>query len=460
MSARGRWLTVVMVVLLVKTVFFMWLAPIMTPDSYVYDQLATNIVNGHGYSLSREAPFRPDATRPPLYPFLLAILYGGLGAGHISVVLLQYCLGLTSALYIYLMTRRYGKTVAYIAGVAVASHPFLTAYESSIMPESLFTFLVVGFTFHVLRGMEKRSLLAFCLAGLYLGMSVLTRPVGFGALVIAPVVLLRSEDRRRSLIGLIVLGFVTLLVLAPWVARNRMIFGWSGLSAISGGINLYHSTGINLYHRTQELLATMDPNEVPREADHGFRRAILFAAREARTKGMAAIWPVYTEMASSGLSDVERDQVFLRIGLSAIREHPVAYLWGSLRRIKGVWSGYNLSMLLPGLQGAWARPLRANYEGGEFGIVGLKMIFQVAMPGVLIMLAIVGLVPRDNLGLFCALLAASLTIIPALLLAGDTRFRIPVEPFVVILAVRGLSRLLGGRVERLNNRECADVVAP
>ena len=44
-------------------------------DAGDYEQLATNIANGHGFSRCFSEPFVPTAQRPPLYPLILALVY-------------------------------------------------------------------------------------------------------------------------------------------------------------------------------------------------------------------------------------------------------------------------------------------------------------------------------------------------------------------------------------------------
>src|ERR1700687_465086 len=49
------------------------------PDSFEYDQLAINLLAGHGYSQGVVPPYLPDVRRTPLFPLLLASTYALVG---------------------------------------------------------------------------------------------------------------------------------------------------------------------------------------------------------------------------------------------------------------------------------------------------------------------------------------------------------------------------------------------
>src|SRR5260370_4987065 len=44
-------------------------------DSFQYQQIATNLLKGHGYSSSDGPPFEADVYRPPGYPAFLYAVY-------------------------------------------------------------------------------------------------------------------------------------------------------------------------------------------------------------------------------------------------------------------------------------------------------------------------------------------------------------------------------------------------
>lgn len=185
-------------------------APQDTPD---YDEIARNLLAGNGFVASSNwFGHELRAWRAPLYPVFLAAVYGVTGygvtgnrpdtgdptAGHTAVRIVQAVLGALTVVLIYLLGRQLWPPIAPVAGWLAACYEPLIASANEVMTEVLFTALfIAGLTVVVkarqATGYGWRWPLA---AGALLGLAALARPVG---LLAVPAVLLVTawEDLRR-----------------------------------------------------------------------------------------------------------------------------------------------------------------------------------------------------------------------------------------------------------------------
>src|SRR5712692_7550936 len=58
-------------------------------DSRDYIALARNVAAGNGLSLAQAAPFNPSASRAPVYPVFLGLIYSMLGESREGVLIVQ-----------------------------------------------------------------------------------------------------------------------------------------------------------------------------------------------------------------------------------------------------------------------------------------------------------------------------------------------------------------------------------
>src|SRR3989338_8584817 len=83
-------------------------------DAAEYDRLAMGLVRGEGFVSPQGSP---TSARPPLYPFLLAALYGVFGHSYHAVVVVQAFLGAMTCVLIGLIgVRLFSVPVGILAG--------------------------------------------------------------------------------------------------------------------------------------------------------------------------------------------------------------------------------------------------------------------------------------------------------------------------------------------------------
>ncbi len=137
----------------------------------------------------------------------------------------------------YALARRFdgSRLTSLAAAGVVAIWPMLVVLPLALATENLFIPLIaVGFLF-LIRGTSDGRNFDFALAGLALGLAVLTRSVIIGFPLLAGVWIWRRGQRRGAIL---LIGLVLGLAL-PWSIRNSLLHGKPTFVETSLGYNLY-----------------------------------------------------------------------------------------------------------------------------------------------------------------------------------------------------------------------------
>ena len=227
----------------------------LTNDSALdFAQLGRNLSEGHGFTTYFLRPLalthgtnalrQPDLTHGPLYPVLLALGFGALGAkDSVAAGISGLFYVLTVPVLYWLGTRVFHRTVGLLAALVFAANPLMLEYAVSGLPITFFTFLttVLLLVMHsVAVTVANRSAEAppaarasaqpnlskapFVLAGLITGALYLTDPIfiWFVPVILTAVVVLSGARRIQALgLFLLPLGALTL----PWMIRNLILTG-------------------------------------------------------------------------------------------------------------------------------------------------------------------------------------------------------------------------------------------
>jgi Flp pilus assembly protein TadD/4-amino-4-deoxy-L-arabinose transferase-like glycosyltransferase len=182
--------------------------------------------------------------RPPGYPYFLAGIYGVTGGSYLAPRLLQFALGLVSAVLAWWLLRRpMGQAAGLLAAAGMSLYWSLIYFEGELHAPALLISLTLGSlclrSFNGARG----GWLAAAGAGLLAGLAVLVRP---NALVFVPLLVLwgwwLARRRGRPVQGLA--GTATLALAAgaailPAAIRNYVVSGEVVPVTANAGVNLY-----------------------------------------------------------------------------------------------------------------------------------------------------------------------------------------------------------------------------
>ena len=387
-----------------------WLAPKaeLLGDEREYYSAAAIMADGRGFSFFDQSL----CVRPPLDVVLLAGLFRVFGPGMLPVWTVQTALSLATVALAGALARlcydgQHSETgsraviaTRLAAGLCALYLPF-AVYTRFLLSETLFTFLVL-LAFVALTGYARgwgRGALA--LAGLAFGAAILTRGLALPFLAAVSFWLATVHRRpgraswtivaRRSAL---VIG-LALLVVAPWTARNALAYGRLIPVDTTGGYNFWLGA---LGGRD----AGQINNALREVANHGDRQALAWAR-----------------------------------GWAVVRADPGAYAAKSWKEFRDLW-GLNFS--------AYER-LLGGFALGRVPVawLGLTLVLDDLLYLLALPLAPVGwaLTRRDEdrrlLGLWIGWNCLAGAVFFAI-----ARFRLPLMPFVFILAARALAELPTG----------------
>jgi 4-amino-4-deoxy-L-arabinose transferase-like glycosyltransferase len=394
---------------------------IPTFDAALYNRLARNLVERLCYCLYASTP---NISRPPAWPFIMAVIYFFAGE-HEWFVRLLYCfLGAGTCLLIYLWAKDlFGKRIAFWTGILAAIYPGLFIYDGWLYSESLFTFcltflayslykvsypsvtakmsgkqrlpVILPFWQHLLRR-HKWSILG----GLFLGLAALTRPngpilVALVGLWAVMVIRARVVSWKRALNSALVIIFVAAAMIVPWTYRNYSVS--HAFVLVSTGM------GDVLKGAYNDTVLQGDP------AVRGMWRP-----------------PPHTLLGhdSSGYTP-ENDRLDTEQAFTWIRSHLSAMPYLLSIHLLNLWIPYVYAHGLPFEE----FPDRLSSK------IMLSLIPIMSLP--IFVLAVGGLLAtwkRWKYRLLVVYLALALTIADNIAFYSNMRFRAPIEPLLVLLA--------------------------
>jgi 4-amino-4-deoxy-L-arabinose transferase-like glycosyltransferase len=383
-------------------------------DAAYYELQARVIVDGHGYNDPFQflpgAPHRetPAADHPPLTVFALipGIWVGdavGLDAEDTQTMLrFEIALvGLGVVLLIGLLGREVaGDRAGLIAAGLAAVYPYLWVSDGLIMSEAFAGAAVTGALLLAYRLLRRPSLGLALAIGLVCGLAALARAE---LILLAPLLGLpllysfRKEawSRRLSVVALIAVG--TLVFVGPWVAFNLSRFEDTTFLSTNDGTAMLASNCDSVYSGSGIGLTDL-AKCIPRQAPKGDQSVVSRIYRDRAVDYMKA----------------HKGEV------------PVVVL----ARIGRDWS-----LFRPGDMLDWNL-----HEGRARWVTGLGLVFYyplllAAIGGVVVM----KLRKRRQWPL---LMPPLIVTVGTLLSYGQTRFRAPAEPSLVILAAVGIAALV------------------
>jgi 4-amino-4-deoxy-L-arabinose transferase-like glycosyltransferase len=390
-------------------------------DAREYDYIARSIAAGGGYPPSGYLlQGGPTAVRGPAYPFLLGGVYALTSDSRLAGRLLNAVLGACVVYLLFLIAKRvWGQRTALVVAALAAVFPPLVLLSRDLVSESLFLALELAAILCVLEMRRSGGLLRWAAAaGAACGLAVLTRPTGFAVLLAILIGVWPQRERLhlRSLAPAALCLACAVAVTIPWLARDAIEFGRFVPVTTSAGIATAGTYNEVARERGAEPGAWIDPQIVPR-----FRA--LFE--------------------TPGLDEAEVDTTLRRDARDFAWEHP-GYVAET--------TAWNLLRLFE-IEGGSVIDLRGEkiYDRG----IGSALPPSERLGlGLVIVLAAVGLfallgpwsrgmngrrqVPRGPLFLWLVPIAIIAVTLPV---AGLPRYRLPIDPFILILAGIGLLAL-------------------
>lgn len=210
---------------------------------YLFFTLAKQLASGHGYAFPN---FPPTAFRVPFYPIFLAVVTQGRENFWALLIAQALVSAGTVACVAWLARMWFGRPVALVAAGITAVYPYYLWHDTALQETGLFTFLASLAMALVVLAQRRRGVIVALLAGLVLGLAILTRATLMPFALFAVLWLLLPDAagsvlRRRVLTTLFCLAALG-ATLSPWLIRAHAITGRYTLgtefgAAVFGGNN-------------------------------------------------------------------------------------------------------------------------------------------------------------------------------------------------------------------------------
>ncbi len=347
------------------------------PDSKDYHIMAHNYIQGKDLIIFDTL----YATRPPLYSLFLAFLYS-LGLDPLGALLVQVFLGTGMILcqYYLAILLFQNNSIALVSSLFLALDPFFILFGALLLTEILFSllFLCLMFVLFKLRLSPKR--LPWLYAGFLLGLGCLCRDALLGFMAFALFFSLRPPYALSKCL-LLISG--ALLVIFPWTLRNWCYLNQVVLITSKKGTNLYEAFGPG-------------------------------------ATGGCAIMEMKLPEETEKMNEAEQDAFLTKWVLNHILQNPqkaIELAWVKFVRF------WNVSL---------------NYEVLRKHPINLAII---AFSIVIYCLATVGFLLGEKKKILLLLLPVFYFTLLHLVFLGSVRYRIPIMPYLEILASFGLVNL-------------------
>jgi 4-amino-4-deoxy-L-arabinose transferase-like glycosyltransferase len=392
----GNWnrtlFTIFIAALLVRGVFVLTLQDgFYFPDSVDYTRAAVNILTN--------SELGERYHRPPGYPVFLAGIYSFFGENILAVRMVESVMGAFLAVVIALLGRRIGgEVLGALAGILWSIYPLGVFIAGLVYPTNLLTMLLAcGLLCFLPNSQQELSAKRVFFAGIVWGIAALTTPVVLATVgMISLWVIYWSRANRLLLISVLFLG--SALTVVPWIIRDFYVYGRL----------------IIVEPRVVQQLPLMDQSKenVPeKKIEAILKHPRVFAERYASEfkrfwlpypERLVMDWPTVREKAHEKDRRIVKDTIFTK---------------NFLINVVGIFS---------------TGPLFA------FAIIGTAaMWFQQKR--------------RRELSLLWAIILSFAAVYS--IFYAKMRYRIPVEPYIIILSAYGIKKTWDVLAERLARRE-------
>ena len=426
-------------------------------DTELYLNPALSLIQTGSFSTSPDNP-TPEITRPPGYPIFLlpGIMVGKVELFTISMQILLSCLTVYLVYRIALLLF-VKNSIAVLCALLYAIEPLSVIFTSLLMTETLFTAILAGSLFFLLKYLERGALADLMVAGLAIAVSAFVRPVStllpvWSALLLLFAGWINKTNKIKVASYIVVFMLVSMTPIFMWQVRNRIETGYSGFSAIYD-LDLYWGIGAVIQAKLHGRTAHQQ------QLDMGFKNwgKYLEHHPEQRSWGQAKLLRYWR---SEAIKTILREPIcFLTLYLESQIKFLLAPGAGELLRLFGDSRSFQ------------SREFAANPDAliAGKGIIGRQLVYAKHWPIFFWTGALLSLWPFTYLLLaVIAMSSKQFFSLPVMVVLGIAlffmviffdvgspyRFRLPIMPIICLFAGYGLSSV----IDRVKSRmDCGQI---
>lgn len=217
-----------------------------TSDANGYHQIALNLLNTNSFSGNSHTYifdfFTIDSVRTPGYPVFLAFIYLLFGVSPSLVIIFQIVMNLASIYLVYVIAAKLfsNKNVAIISAFLFSLDIYTLFFIFELYTETLFLFIFLFSIVLFIKSIKSHGVLQLIISGILIGFSALIRPIAIflPVVFIAIIFLFDKHSASSKFLKNSALSIPFLIIISLWMVRNYNEYNHFGFSTISSA-NLY-----------------------------------------------------------------------------------------------------------------------------------------------------------------------------------------------------------------------------
>jgi 4-amino-4-deoxy-L-arabinose transferase-like glycosyltransferase len=336
------------------------------PDAREYHVIALEMQHSWAY---RNAAGQAIVYWPPGYPYFVGATYRLLGPEVYSARVFQAALGALTCLLIYpIGARLFDRRAAVLAAALAAAYPLAVYTAGTLYPATLQTFLLACVVLLCLVSRERGSAAIALCAGVAAAVSALVTPSALPAFLLAALWLGLTSARaetgnrersgtrvplRRALLVAVFFLLPVVLALSAWTYRNYRSFGRPVVVSANGGFNFWlgnhpdvgATTGNRMTERMRKELGAVYAkyrNVAVRDSVLYSKGSEYVAADPGRFVRLSAakavnFWRLYPKPMTDAGAAAQKAKLYSLLSYGLLLPFGVVWLLRSLRRSPGAW---------------------------------------------------------------------------------------------------------------------------
>lgn len=372
-----------------------------------WDEIASNLIAGRGYFVAN--PFNPEgfpyySWRPPAFPLFLAGIYAVFGHSFLYAKIGLAVISSVSVLLGYFVAARlFNHLTGRLTAIAMAVYPTFIFFTGYLAPETLTLFLILLTVFFLTMNIHNLRMNHSLLAGLSLGCAVMCRTIMalFFVFILIWLILMHKSRKDVWKYFLIMLAGMCIII-SPWVARNYRIHKTL----------VFHSTDAG-----QALFINNNPESF--NEPRGFSYS-------------------YNVQDFKNMSEIENSRLLSSKGMNFIMENPLTFMKYVGRRFVNFWRPFPRTISGPGQSYSKIHQILSGVYTIPVFIFALLGIFYSAENW------------RKLFLLYALVFYYSGTYI---LVRATIRYRMPIEPYLIMFAAYGILVFFRTGYKRLKNQD-------
>jgi 4-amino-4-deoxy-L-arabinose transferase-like glycosyltransferase len=386
-------------------------------DTFFYHAIAAQLSDGKGYTLLDDTP---TAQWPPVWPVLLSVVYRVFGPEPLAGEITNAVVGsLTAVLLFVVALRVFGRREAVFAGVTFALMPAQIYYADVLLAETLFTFLLVA-VFALLLYLPRRAW-AYALIGVVIGFAALTRGEGLMLLVVPLAFWWREAERSELLRRIAIVSIAMVVLMTPWTVRNLSV------------MDEFIPTGTNAAWT-------------------------FWSGHHSKADGGPSYPPasLLSQVTSQGKErEVEAAALLRREAREYLLEHPVREIELIPQKFLSLNRGDSQAFYFWLVKGDGTRPSMSPRAALRLGLIA-DIAYYGLLAGFVTTLLVFGRSLLRNPALRAALVyIAAAVVLYSFVLYGNFRYRLPLQPLMILVVAVLAVRLWDLRRSRIATEEPA-----